>query len=31
MGRSVKFVNRVDLLGVSLYADLTVNHIHKTC
>ena len=29
MGRSVEFVNSVDLLGVPLYADLKVNHIHK--
>ena len=30
IGRSVDFVNSVDLLGVPLYADLKVNHIHKT-
>ena len=29
MGRSVKFVNSVDLLGVPLYADLKGNHIHR--
>ena len=29
MGRSVEFVNSVDLLGVPLYADLKVNHIHR--
>ena len=29
MGRSVVFVNSVDLLGVPLYADLKVNHIHS--
>ena len=29
MGRSVEFGNSVDLLGVPLYADLKVNHIHK--
>ena len=29
MGRSVEFVNSVDLLGVPLYADLQVNHIHR--
>ena len=29
MGRSVEFVNSVDLLGVLLYADLKVNHIHR--
>ena len=28
MGRSVEFVNSVDLLGFPLYADLKVNHIH---
>ena len=28
MGRSVEFVNSVDLLGVPLYVDLKVNHIH---
>ena len=30
MGRSVEFVNSVDLLGVLLYADLKVNHIHTS-
>ena len=29
IGRSVEFVNSVDLLGVPLYADLKVNHIHR--
>ena len=29
MGKSVDFVNSVDLLGVPLYADLIVNHIHS--
>ena len=29
MGRSVEFVNSVDLLGVLLYTDLKVNHIHR--
>ena len=29
MGRSVEFVNSVDLLGVLLYADLKVNHMHS--
>ena len=29
MGRSVDFANSVDLLGVPLYADLIVNHIHS--
>ena len=29
MGRSVEFVNNVDLLGVPLYADLKVNHINN--
>ena len=29
MGRSVEFVNSVDLLGVPLYAGLKVNHIHR--
>ena len=29
MGRSVEFVNSVHLLGVPLYADLKVNHIHR--
>ena len=29
MGRSVEFVNSVDLLGVPLYADLKVNHIPR--
>ena len=29
MGRSVEFVNCVDLLGVPLYADLKVNHMHR--
>ena len=29
MGRSVEFVNSVDLLGVPLYADLKVIHIHR--
>ena len=29
MGRSVEFVNSVDLLGVPLYEDLKVNHIHR--
>ena len=29
LGRSVEFVNSVDLLGVPLYADLKVNHIHR--
>ena len=29
MGRSVEFVNSVDLLGVPLYADFKVNHIHR--
>ena len=29
MGRSVEFVNCVDLLEVPLYAGLTVNHIHR--
>ena len=29
MSRSVEFVNSVDLLGVPLYADLKVNHIHR--
>ena len=29
MGRSVEFVNSIDLLGVLLYADLKVNHIHR--
>ena len=29
MGRSVEFVNSVDLLGVPLYADLKDNHIHR--
>ena len=29
MGRSVEFVNCVDLLGVPLYADLKVIHIHR--
>ena len=29
MGRSVDFVHSVDLLGVLLYADLKVNHIHN--
>ena len=28
IGRSVNFVNNVDLLEVPLYADLKVNHIH---
>ena len=28
MGRFVEFVNSVDLLGVPLYADIKVNHIH---
>ena len=27
MGRSVEFVNSVDLLGVPLYANVKVNHI----
>ena len=27
MGRSVEFVNSVDLLGVPLYADLKVNSL----
>ena len=31
IGRSVEFVNNVDLLGVPLYADLKVNHIHYCC
>ena len=29
MGRSVEFVNSVDLLRVLLYVDLKVNHIHR--
>ena len=29
MGRSVEFVNSSNLLGVLLYADLKVNHIHR--
>ena len=29
MGRSVGFVNSVDLLGVPLYSYLNVNHIHR--
>ena len=29
MGRSVEFVNSVDLLRAPLYADLKVNHIHR--
>ena len=29
MGRSVEFVNSVDLLGVPFYADLKVNQIHR--
>ena len=29
MGRSVEFVNCVDLLGVPLYADLKVNHMRR--
>ena len=29
MGRSVDFVNSVDLLGVPFYADLKVNHIYS--
>ena len=29
MGRSVEFVNSVDLLGVTLYADFKFNHIHR--
>ena len=29
IGRSVNFVNSVDLLGVPLYADFKVNHIHS--
>ena len=29
MGRSVEFVNSVDLLGVPLYADLKANHTHR--
>ena len=29
MGRSVEFVNSVDLLEVLLYTDLKVNHIHR--
>ena len=29
MGRSVEFVNSVDLLGVPLYADSKFNHIHR--
>ena len=29
MGRSVEFVNSVDLLGVPVYADLKANHIHS--
>ena len=29
MGRSVEFVNSVDLLGVPLYVDLEINHIHR--
>ena len=29
MGRSVEFVNSITLLGVPLYADLKVNHIHR--
>ena len=29
MGRTVEFVNSVDLLEVPLYADLKVNHIHR--
>ena len=30
MGRSVEFVNSVDLLGFPLYADFNDNHIHLT-
>ena len=29
MGRCVEFVNSVDLLGVSFYADIKVNFIHR--
>ena len=29
MGRSVEFIKSVHLLGVPLYADLKVNHIHR--
>ena len=29
MGKSVDFVNSVDLLGVPLYANLKVNHVHS--
>ena len=29
MGRSVEFLNSVDLLGVPLYAYSKVNHIHS--
>ena len=29
MGKSVDFVNSVDLLGIPLYADLKINHIHS--